>query len=185
MSVNKVIIIGNLGADPEVRYTQGGQPVCNLRVATSEKWKDRDGNQQERTEWHTIVVWGKQAESCGQYLSKGRQVYVEGSLQSREYEKDGNTVKAWEVKAHSVTFLGGRDDGGGQGGGGQQGGGQQGGGGGGGGWNQGGGGGQRGGGQRQGGSQGWGGGQQQGGGQQGGGQQQGGGGGENPDPIPF
>ena len=96
-SVNKVILIGNLGADPEVRYTQGGQPVANLRIATTDVWNDKDGNRQERTEWHSISVWGKQAEHCGQYLSKGRQVYVEGRLQSREYtDKEGVQRKVWD-----------------------------------------------------------------------------------------
>ncbi len=83
MSVNKVILVGNLGKDPEVRYTQTGSAVANFSIATSEQWNDRDGKRQERTEWHNIVVWGKQAESCGQYLSKGRQVYVEGSIRTR------------------------------------------------------------------------------------------------------
>ena len=112
MSVNKVIIIGNLGADPEVRTTPGGQPVANLRVATNEVWNDKDGNRQERTEWHSVTVWGKQAEHCGQYLAKGRQVYVEGRLQSRTYQKDGADVRVWDVVASVVTFLGGGDTGG-------------------------------------------------------------------------
>ena len=107
-SVNKVILIGNLGADPEVRYTQGGEPVCELRIATSEAWTDKQGQKQERTEWHTVSVWGKTAELCAQYLAKGRSVYVEGSLRTREYQdKEGVTRKAWEVKADKVTFLGG------------------------------------------------------------------------------
>lgn len=107
-SVNKVILIGNLGADPEVRYTQGGDPVCELRIATSEQWTDKQGAKQERTEWHTVSVWGKTAELCGQYLAKGRSVYVEGSLRSREYaDKEGVTRKVWEVKATQVVFLGG------------------------------------------------------------------------------
>ena len=107
-SVNKVILVGNLGADPEVRYTSGGEPVCELRIATSEAWTDKQGQKQERTEWHTISVWGKTAELCGQYLAKGRSVYVEGSLRSREYaDKEGVNRKVWEVKADKVTFLGG------------------------------------------------------------------------------
>ncbi|MCA9540293.1 MAG: single-stranded DNA-binding protein, partial [Myxococcales bacterium] len=123
-SVNKVILIGNLGADPEVRYTPGGQPVANLRIATNEVWNDRDGNRQERTEWHNVVVWGKQAEHCGQYLSKGRQIYVEGRLQSREYtDRDGNNRRVWDVVASQITFLAGREGGGGWEGGGGQGGG--------------------------------------------------------------
>lgn len=113
-SVNKVILIGNLGADPEVRYTQNGGAVANLSVATNERWTDRDGNPQERTEWHNVTVWGKTAEHCGQYLSKGRSVYVEGRIQSRTYtDRDGNERKVWDVVAQQVTFLGG--DGGGQG----------------------------------------------------------------------
>ena len=107
-SVNKVILIGNLGADPEVRYTQGGEPVCELRIATSEQWTDKQGQKQERTEWHTVSVWGKTAELCAQYLAKGRSVYVEGSLRTREYtDKEGANRKVWEVKATQVTFLGG------------------------------------------------------------------------------
>ena len=107
-SVNKVILIGNLGADPEVRYTQGGEPVCELRIATSEQWTDKQGQKQERTEWHSISVWGKTAELCAQYLAKGRSVYVEGSLRTREYtDKEGVNRKVWEVKAEKVTFLGG------------------------------------------------------------------------------
>jgi len=122
-SVNKVILLGRLGADPEIRYTQSGQPVGSLRIATSENWNDREGNRQERTEWHNITVWGKQAEICGQYLAKGRQVYIEGRLQSREYtDRDGNNRKAWDVVANQVVFIGGRDGGGGGGGGGGRGG---------------------------------------------------------------
>jgi single-strand DNA-binding protein len=82
-SVNKVILIGNLGRDPELRYTQEGQGVANFTLATNERWRDKSGNNQERTEWHRIVVWGKQAENCAQYLQKGRRVYVEGRLQRR------------------------------------------------------------------------------------------------------
>ena len=109
-SVNKVILVGNLGADPEIRYTQGGQAVCNLRIATSENWNDRDGNRQERTEWHSVSVWGKQAEICGQYLAKGRKVYLEGRLQSREYtDREGVNRRAWDVVANNVVFLSGRD----------------------------------------------------------------------------
>ena len=113
-SVNKAIIIGNLGADPELRHTAGGSAVCNLRVATTETWKDRDGNKQEKTEWHRIVVWGNQAEACGKYLSKGRQVYVEGSLDTREWQdKDGNRRTTTEIKARQVVFLGSGSGGGG------------------------------------------------------------------------
>lgn len=108
--VNKVILIGNLGADPEVRFTPTGQAVCNFRIATSESWKDKNGQQQERTEWHRIVVWGKLGELCGEYLKKGRQAYVEGRLQTREWT-DKENKKNWttEVVANQVTFLGGRD----------------------------------------------------------------------------
>lgn len=106
-SVNKVIILGNLGADPEVRFTNSGQAVANFRVALSEKWKDKDGKDQERTEWTPVVVWGKLAELCGEYLKKGRQAYVEGRLQTREWEKDGVKRYTTEVVADKVVFLGG------------------------------------------------------------------------------
>lgn len=108
--VNKVILIGNLGADPEVRFTPGGQAVANFRIATSENWTDKQGQKQERTEWHRIVVWGKLGELCGQYLAKGRQCYVEGRLQTREWtDKEGKKNYTTEVVATNVTFLGGRD----------------------------------------------------------------------------
>ena len=112
-SVNKVILIGRLGADPEVRYTPSGMPVANFRIATSENWNDKQGQKQERTEWHRIVVWGKLAELCGQYLAKGRQVYHEGRLQTRQWDdRDGNKKFTTEVVAREVTFLGGRAEGG-------------------------------------------------------------------------
>jgi len=108
MSVNKVILVGNLGKDPEVRYTQTGSAVANFSIATSEQWNDRDGKKQERTEWHNIVVWGKQAEHCGQYLSKGRQVYIEGSIRTRSYDdKSGNKRYITEIIAQRIQFLGG------------------------------------------------------------------------------
>ena len=114
MSVNKVILIGNLGKDPEVRFTAGGKAVARFSVATSEQWSDAEGQRQERTEWHNIVVWGKQAESCGQYLQKGRQVFIEGRIQTRSYDdKEGNKKYITEVNAQRVQFLGG---GGGRGG---------------------------------------------------------------------
>ncbi|QSQ20177.1 single-stranded DNA-binding protein [Pyxidicoccus parkwayensis] len=117
--VNKVILIGNLGADPEVRFTPGGQAVANFRIATSESWTDKNGQKQERTEWHRIVVWGKLAELCGEYLKKGRQCYVEGRLQTREWtDKENRKNYTTEVVANAVTFLGGRDAGEGMGGGG-------------------------------------------------------------------
>jgi single-strand DNA-binding protein len=106
-SVNKVILIGNLGRDPEVRYTAGGTPVANFSMATSERWTDASGDRKERTEWHKIVVWGKQAEIVGEYLRKGKQVYVEGSLQTREWtDRDGNKRYTTEVKALRVQMLG-------------------------------------------------------------------------------
>ena len=86
MSVNKVILVGRLGQDPEVKYTPSGAAVANFSVATNESWVDRSGQKQERTEWHRVVVWGKQAENCGQYLGKGRQVYLEGRLQTRQWQ---------------------------------------------------------------------------------------------------
>jgi single-strand DNA-binding protein len=111
-SVNKVILVGNLGRDPELRYTQSGQGVANFTLATNERWRDKDGNNQERTEWHRIVVWGKQAESCAQYLQKGRSVYVEGRLQTREWEdKEGHKRQTTEINAQVVQFLGGRGGG--------------------------------------------------------------------------
>lgn len=116
--INKVILIGNLGQDPELRYTGGGTAVCNMRLATSETYKDRDGNLVENTEWHSVVAWSRLAEICGEYLKKGSQVYFEGSLQTRQWEdKDGNTRYTTEVKAREMTMLGGRDGGGGGGGG--------------------------------------------------------------------
>lgn len=106
-SMNKVILIGNLGADPEKRVTGGGQSVANFNVATTDRWTDKDGQRQERTEWHRIVVWGPQADNCAQYLAKGRQVYVEGSLRTRQWEdRDGNKRYTTEVVAQRVLFLG-------------------------------------------------------------------------------
>ena len=111
-SVNKVILIGNLGRDPELRYTKDGKAVANFTVATNDRWRDREGNSQERTEWHRIVVWDKQAESCAQYLQKGRSVYIEGRLQTREWEdKEGQKRQTTEIVAQQVTFLGSRDAG--------------------------------------------------------------------------
>ncbi len=114
--VNKVILIGNLGRDPEVRYTPSGQAVANFTVATNEAWTDKSGQKQERTEWHRVVVWGKTAENCGEYLSKGRQVYIEGRLQTREWtNKEGAKQYTTEVVANpvgGVVFLAGGDRGG-------------------------------------------------------------------------
>ncbi|MEN9796649.1 MAG: hypothetical protein RL653_345 [Pseudomonadota bacterium] len=116
-SVNKAIVIGNLGKDPEVRFTPGGQAVANFSVATNESWKDKNGQAQERTEWHRIVVWGKLAELCGEYLKKGRSAYVEGRLQTREWtDKEGKKNYTTEIVANQVVFLGGRDGAGGGGG---------------------------------------------------------------------
>jgi len=106
--VNKVILVGHLGADPDMRYTPSGQGVCELRLATSESWNDKNGQRQERTEWHRIVVWGKRAEVCSKYLAKGRQVFVEGRIQTRNYDdKDGNKRYITEIIANDVQFLGG------------------------------------------------------------------------------
>ena len=114
MSVNKVMLIGNLGKDPELRFTPNGKALAKFSVATSEKWTDQQGQKQERTEWHNVVVWGKQAEACGQYLTKGRQVFVEGSIRSRSYDdKDGNNKYMTEIIARDVRFLGGGGGGGG------------------------------------------------------------------------
>ena len=117
--VNKVILIGNLGKDPEVRYTPGGQAVANFTIATNENWTDKQGQKQERTEWHRIVVWGKAAENCGEYLSKGRQVYIEGRLQTREWtNKEGAKQYTTEVVANpvgGVIFLSGGERGQGRG----------------------------------------------------------------------
>lgn len=112
-SLNTATIIGNLGRDPEVRFTPGGQAVCNFTVATTDKWEDKSGQKQERTEWHRIVAWGKTAELCGEYLKKGRQVCVVGRLQTREWEdKEGGKRTTTEIVASNVQFLGGKQDGG-------------------------------------------------------------------------
>jgi len=112
--VNKAILVGNLGRDPELRYTQNGQAVVNFTLATSESWTDKSGERVERTEWHRIVVWGKTGEMCAQYLSKGRTVYVEGRIQTREWEdKDGNKRYTTEINAQTVNFIGPRTGGGG------------------------------------------------------------------------
>lgn len=109
--VNKVILLGNLGADPDLRKTPGGDSVCEIRVATNESWTDKNGQHQERTEWHRVVIWGRRAEVCARYLSKGRQVYVEGRSQTRSYDdKDGVRRYAHEVVASNVQFIGGAPD---------------------------------------------------------------------------
>jgi single-strand DNA-binding protein len=115
-SVNKVILIGNLGRDPELRYTPSGQAVANFTLATNERFSSKDGEKQERTEWHRIVAWGRTGELCAQYLSKGRSVYLEGRLQTREWEdKEGQKRRTTEIVAQTVQFLGGRGSEGGAG----------------------------------------------------------------------
>ena len=106
-SVNKVILIGRLGKDPELKYTPSGAPVAKFSLATDEVYKDRSGEQQRRTEWHTIVAWNKLAEICGEYLAKGKQVYVEGSIRSRQWEdQSGNKRTSYEIVARQMTMLG-------------------------------------------------------------------------------
>ncbi len=110
--LNKVILIGNLGRDPELRYTQSGQAVANFTLATTESITKRDGEREDRTEWHRIVAWGKLAEICGEYLSKGRQIYVEGRIQTREWEdKEGNKRWTTEIVARNMQMLGRRSEG--------------------------------------------------------------------------
>ena len=117
--VNKVILIGNLGKDPEMRYTQSGTAVANFSLATTDSWTGKDGNKEERTEWHNIVAWARLAEICSQYLTKGRQVYIEGRIQTRKWEdKDGNTRYTTEIVAQNMQMLGSRGEGGGDFGGG-------------------------------------------------------------------
>ena len=112
MSVNKVILVGRLGRDPETRYTGGGQAVANFSVATDETYKDRSGERQKRTEWHKIVVWGKQAEIAQQYLKKGSLVFIEGRIQSREWQdKQGEKRTSYEIVATNFRMLGGRAEG--------------------------------------------------------------------------
>ncbi|WOB08555.1 single-stranded DNA-binding protein [Piscinibacter gummiphilus] len=117
-SINKVIIIGNLGKDPEVRYTPNGSAVCNITVATSRQWKDKNsGEKQEETEWHRIVFFDRMAEIAGEYLKKGRPVYVEGRLKTRKWtDKDGVEKYTTEIMAENMQLLGGREGGGGGGG---------------------------------------------------------------------
>lgn len=105
-SLNKVQIIGNLGQDPELRHTGSGQSVCTMSIATTDKYKDKDGNDQEKTEWHRVIVWGKQGENCAKYLAKGKPCYVEGKLQTRKWT-DNNQIERYstEIVAQSVQFL--------------------------------------------------------------------------------
>jgi len=109
--INKVILVGNLGANPEMRFTQGGQAVANLSVATTERWTDKSGQKQEATEWHRVVVWGKQAEIVGQYLTKGRQVYIEGRIRTRQWQdQQGQKRYTTEIVAQRVQMLGARGE---------------------------------------------------------------------------
>ncbi len=110
-SVNKVILIGNLGKDPELRYTPNGTAVGNFNIATNEVWTDKNGEKKTRTEWHRIVTWAKLAETCGEFLSKGKQVYVEGSIQTRSWDdKEGNKRTTTEIRAQRVVMLGRAED---------------------------------------------------------------------------
>ena len=109
-SVNKVILVGNLGRDPETRYTTSGDAVTNIRVATTDTWKDKNGEKQERTEWHTVVFFGRQAEIAGEYLKKGKQVYIEGRLQTRKWQdKEGQDRYTTEIVADRMQMLGSRE----------------------------------------------------------------------------
>ena len=111
-SVNKVILIGNLGRDPEVRYMPSGDAVATLNLATTEKWKDKNGEAQEQTEWHRVAFFGRQAEICGEYLRKGSAIYVEGRLQTRKWtDKDGNERYTTEIRGDRMQMLGGRGGG--------------------------------------------------------------------------
>ena len=106
--VNRVQLLGNLGRDAELRYTQGGAAVATLNIATTEKWRDKNQQMQESTEWHRVILWGKQAETLQQYLTKGKQIFVEGSLRTRQWDdKDGNKRYTTEIKADRITLLGG------------------------------------------------------------------------------
>ena len=112
-SVNKVILVGNLGRDAELRYTPGGAPVATLNLATTEVWNDKGGQRQEKTEWHRVVLWGKTAESLNEYLTKGKQIYVEGRLQTRQWDdKDGNKRYTTEIRGDRIVLLGGGGGGG-------------------------------------------------------------------------
>ena len=109
--VNKIILVGNLGRDPEFRELENDNALCKFSVATMRQWKDRDGNKQQHTEWHNIITWGKQAQNCHRYLTKGKQVYVEGRMERQEYkDKDGRPQYYHQVQAYMVQFLGGRGD---------------------------------------------------------------------------
>lgn len=113
-SVNKAILVGNLGRDAEMRFTAGGTAVCTVSLATTEKFNDRDGNKKEDTQWHRVVIWGKTAESLNEYLTKGKQIYVEGRIQTREWtDKEGKQARTTEIKADKIVLLGGGSGGGG------------------------------------------------------------------------
>src|SRR4051812_26956670 len=115
-SVNKAILVGNLGRDAEMRFTSGGTPVATVSLATTERFTDRDGQKKEDTQWHRIVIWGKTAESLNEYLTKGKQIYVEGRIQTREWtDKEGQKVKTTEIRADRIVLLGGGGGGGGEG----------------------------------------------------------------------
>lgn len=125
-SVNKVILVGNLGRDIEIRYTSGGTAVATLSLATTDVWNDKAGQRQEKTEWHRVVLWGKTAETLQEYLLKGRQIYVEGRLQTRQWDdRDGNKRYTTEIRSDRVVLLGARGSGTGSGGGGSRGGHEQ------------------------------------------------------------
>ena len=116
-SVNKVILVGNLGRDAEIRYTPGGAAVSKFSIATTEVWNDKSGQRQEKTEWHRVVLWGKSAESLTEYLTKGKQIYVEGRLQTRQWDdKDGNKRYTTEIRGDRIVLLGGGGGGGSKGG---------------------------------------------------------------------
>lgn len=118
-SVNKVILVGNLGRDAELRYTPGGAAVATINMATTEVWNDKSGQRQEKTEWHRVVLWGKSAETLAEYLTKGKQIYVEGRLQTRQWDdKDGNKRYTTEIRGDRIVLLSGGGGGGGRGGGG-------------------------------------------------------------------
>jgi single-strand DNA-binding protein len=109
-SVNKVILVGNLGADPEIRYMPSGEAVANLRLATTDSWKDKDGNKQETTEWHRVAFFGRQAEVCGQYLKKGSQIYIEGSIRTKKWQdKEGQERSTTEIRGDRMQMLGRRE----------------------------------------------------------------------------
>ena len=114
-SVNKAILVGNLGRDAEMRFTSGGTPVATVSLATTERYKDREGNNKEDTQWHRVVIWGKTAESLHEYLTKGKQIYVEGRIQTREWtDKEGKQARTTEIRADRIVLLGGGGGGGGR-----------------------------------------------------------------------